>query len=707
MQKPSLHFLQLLSICLGFVLPLTAAEKPNVVVILSDDYGYGSANCLGASPDLIQTPNIDRLAKEGRRFTDANTTSSVCSPTRYSVVTGRYCWRTSLKHEVLSTFAPLHIEKDRLNMASLLKKHGYATAAVGKWHLGYGTADDSPKWRTDYTAELTPGPLDIGFDYHFSVPSNHGDLTGVFVENRFVYGLRSGKIPPGMKIAGPVPDSDDYQATYTAEDMENGNGKAILDLDAPRRKNQRVMKVLTDKAIDWMQKQPKDQPFFLYFTPVAVHNPVTPDKDIAGKSKAGLYGDWIHELDRSVGRVLDALDQMGVAKSTLVIFSSDNGGVFKPDVERLLQTTAYKTGLRVNGDLRGGKHDVWEGGFKVPFFVRWPGHAAPGSVSRETISLADILATTAAIVGEQLPPPAKAAEDSRSFLPAILGEATKPIRDDIIVHSADGVFAIRKGPWKWIEGVPVDEVKPAAKKAHKDQHRPQLYNTKLDPAETKDVSAEHPEVVAELRALLNRYRDGGYSRALPPPDVKPVVAKVATLTPLPEGMVVMKAPLAEVPGKPWISSKGEWQPKDGGLFGAQKGKAEQAATLRAPLSLGDGTIDFEVNFQGANRTSLRIEWGDKKGSFRIVIARSAVEVAKNPSQGEGADAVEPLARKALKLEAGVWYPVRITFHGDEATVQVNDMTATAKHAVLAEKKTGANFLVFGETAGFRNVAVAK
>ena len=144
----------------------------------------------------MKTPNIDRLAAEGRRFTDANTTSSVCSPTRYSVLTGRYCWRTSLKHEVLGTFAPLHIETTRLNMASLLKKHGYATAAVGKWHLGYGTADDSPKWRTDYTAELSPGPLDIGFDYHFAVPSNHGDLTGVFVENRFVYGLRSGRFPP-------------------------------------------------------------------------------------------------------------------------------------------------------------------------------------------------------------------------------------------------------------------------------------------------------------------------------------------------------------------------------------------------------------------------------------------------------------------------------------------------------------------------------
>ncbi|MFA6544906.1 MAG: arylsulfatase [Limisphaerales bacterium] len=684
-----------------------AEPRPNIIVILSDDYGYGSAGCYGANPALVKTPNIDRLAREGRRFTDGNTTSSVCSPTRYSVMTGRYCWRTSLKHEVLSTFAPLHIETNRLNMASLLRKHGYATAAVGKWHLGYGTADDSPKWRPDFTAELAPGPLDIGFEYHFGVPSNHGDLTGVFVENRFVYGLRNGKIPANMKIAGPVPDSDDFKASYDAGDTEGGRGAGrILDLDAPRRKNERVMKVLTDKATAWIALQPKDRPFFLYFTPVAVHNPVTPDKDLAGKSAAGLYGDWIHELDRSVGRVLDTLDTLGVAKNTLVIFTSDNGGVFKPENDKLLQTAAFKAGLRVNGGLRGGKHDVWEGGFKVPLIVRWPGRAAPGSVCGEMVSLADILATTAAIVGEPLPAASKAAEDSRSFLPAILGGPSKPVRDDMIVHSASGVFAIRKGPWKWIEGVPVDEIKPAARKAGASQFRPQLYNTHDDPAETKDVSAQHPEVVKELGALLNRYRDGGYSREFPPADVKPAVTKVASLVPL-AGNVVLSESLAALPARPWTASRGEWQPKDGGLWGMQKGKADQGAGLHAPLAITDGTVDFEVNFKGANRISLRVDWGDRKGSFRFVISRSALEIAKNPSQGESKDAVEPLAKKPLKLESNQWYPVRITFKGSEAAAQVNDTVAKARHAVLGEKKTGMNFLVFGETAGFRNVKVAQ
>lgn len=700
-------FIALTTLLLAPIGALRAAERPNIVVILSDDYGYGSAGCYGADPALVRTPGIDRLAREGRRFTDANTTSSVCSPTRYSVLTGRYCWRTSLKHEVLGTFSPLHIETTRLNMASLLKRHGYATAAVGKWHLGYGTADDSPKWRTDYTAELSPGPLDIGFDYHFAVPANHGDLTGIFVENRFVYGLRDGKIPAGMKIAGPAPDSDDFQATYTAEDMENARGAAsILDLDAPRRKNQRVMKVLTDKAAAWLEAQAKDRPFFLYFTPVAVHNPVTPDKDIAGQSKAGPYGDWIHELDRSVGRILDTLDKIGAAQDTLVVFSSDNGGVFKPEREELLQTAAFKAGLRVNGDLRGGKHDVWEGGFKVPFLVRWPGKAAAGSVCPQMISLADILATTAALVGEPLPKVSEAAEDSRSFLPAILGDPEKPVRDDMIVHSAPGVFAIRKGPWKWIEGVPVDEIKPGARKAQADQFCPQLYNTQDDPAETKDVSAEHPEVVAELRALLNRYRDGGYSRELPPADVKPAVALAVALPPL-GGTLALSEPLAAVPAKPWVASGGEWQAKDGGLWGMPKAAGDQPAGLRAPLALTDGAIDCEVNFRGASRTSLRIDWGDREGSFRLVISRTSIELAKNPSKGEGKDAVEPLARKALKLDPNRWYPVRITFKGDEATAQVNDVIAKATHAVLGKPKTGVNFLVFGQTAGFRNVKVAK
>ena len=686
-------------------LSLHAAERPNIVVILADDYGYGSAGCYGADPKLVRTQAIDRLATEGRRFTDGNTTSSVCSPTRYSLLTGRYCWRTSLTHEVLGTFSPLHIETTRLTLASLLKSQGYRTAAVGKWHLGYGKENEDPKWHTEYKAELSPGPLDIGFDYHFGVPSNHGDLTGVFVENRFVFGLRSGQIPAGMKLAGPAADSDDFKATYGAEDTENGkNSGRILELDAPRRKNERVMKVLTDKATAWLEAQPKDRPFFLYFTPVAVHNPVTPDKDLAGKSIAGPYGDWIHELDHSVGRILATLDKMGVTKDTLVLFTSDNGGVFKPEIERLLQTTAYKAGLKVNGPIRGGKHDVWEGGFKVPFIVRWPGKTPAGSIAPQMVSVVDILATTAEIVGQPLPAKEAGAEDSRSFLPVLLGTEGAQGRQDVIVHSADGNFAIRKGRWKWIEGVPVDEIKDGVRKAHKDQFRPQLYDTIADPAESKDVSAAHPEVVAELKDLLRRYRDGGYSRELPPADVKSYRTRVATLPARP-GTAMLAESLAKLPGKPWLVSAGEWSARDGGTFAKPKGGSEKPASLRTPLAFGDGVFDCELNLQGANRVSFRFGAGD--AGFRLVVSRTSAILTKNPSKGEPATATEDIAKKTLKLAAAEWYPVRLTFKGDEVTIQINDQTFRGKHASLGKDKTSVDFLVFGDGAGFRNVSVAR
>lgn len=682
----------LLSLLL-LALTAAAAERPNIVVILADDYGYGSAGCYGADPKLVRTPAIDRLAAEGRRFTDGNTTSSVCSPTRYSLLTGRYCWRTTLTHEVLGTFSPLHIEPTRITLASLLKAKGYRTAAVGKWHLGYGRENEDPKWRTDYRAELSPGPLDVGFDYHFGVPSNHGDLTGVYVEDRFVYGLRSGSIPTGMRLAGPAADSDDFQPTYGPADMENGKAK-ILELDAPRRKNERVMKVLTDKATAWLEAQPKDQPFFLYFTPVAVHNPVTPDKDLAGRSAAGTFGDWIHELDRSVDRLLATLDKIGAKENTLVIFTSDNGGVCKPENPRLLQTAAIKAGLKVNAGLKGGKHDVWEGGFKVPFVARWPGKIPAGSTAPQMVSVVDILATTAEIVGTPLPAKETGAEDSRSFLPVLLGTADAKGRADMIVHSADGTFAVRKGRWKWIEGVPVDEIAEGARKARKDQFRSQLYDLEADPAETQDVSAEHPEVIAELMDLLRRYRDGGYSRELPPADVKPSHARIAVLPSL-IGKATSLAPL---------SSTGEWTARDGGLFAQPKGGPDKSASLRAPLAFGDGILDCELNLQGANRVSLRFGAGD--AGFRLVISRTSAILTKNPSKGEPATATEDIAKKNLKLAAGEWYPVRLTFKGEEVTVQVNDQVFKGKHPSLGKDKTSLDLLVFGATAGFRQVRVA-
>jgi arylsulfatase A-like enzyme len=462
-----------------------STQRPNIVYILSDDLGVGAVNCYHAPTNLVRTPNIDRLAREGRRFTDANTPASVCSPTRYGAMTGRYCWRTPLKHEVLGVGDPLWIEPTRLTVASLLKRHGYRTAAIGKWHLGYGSTKP-----VNFTAALRPGPQDIGFDYHFAVPSNHGDVTGVFVDNEWVFGLRSANLVPFGKC---------YYG-----------GRPFMGIDAPQREDEKVMDVLTDKAVAWLEKQDARNPFFLYFTPVAVHEPSTPSQKTKGTSRAGTYGDWIHELDASVGRILDALDRLKLADNTLVIFTSDNGGVLINTGGDRPEAAAYDAGLRVSGPWRGRKHSIYEGGFRVPFLARWPGRVPAGTVCGETISLVDTLATVAAIAGDKLPPAAEGAEDSRNVLPALLGQKSdRPLRPDMIVHSADGVFAVRRGPWKWIEGVSSKPKPPPVRSA---EFKPQLYNLADDPAEQRDLLADRADIARELAVYLDTARQRGFTR---------------------------------------------------------------------------------------------------------------------------------------------------------------------------------------------------
>jgi arylsulfatase A len=269
-----------------------------------------------------------------------------------------------------------------------------------------------------------------------------------------------------------------------------------------------VMSHLTDKAISWIYQQKADKPFFLYFASVAVHSPVTPSDAVKGSSKAGIYGDWIHELDRAVGRLLDELDKRHLNKNTLIVFTSDNGGEnrnFARDERK-----AIELGLKMNGDWRNGKHSIFEGGLRVPFLVRWPGKVPVGTVCDEPICLVDTLATLAAVTGAKLPPPAQGAEDSYNVLPALLGEKFgSPIRPALIGHSGWGVFSVRQGPWKWIEGKYAPLKKP---NSEGNEFHPQLYNLAEDPQETRDVLAEHPEIAAKLSTLLETYRHQGYSR---------------------------------------------------------------------------------------------------------------------------------------------------------------------------------------------------
>ncbi len=666
----------LLFALLGLACLAAAADRPNIVVILSDDYGWGSVGCYGANPELVKTPNLDRLAREGRRFTDANTTSSVCSPTRYALMTGRYCWRTSLISEVLSTVAPLHIETTRLTMASMLKSQGYQCAAVGKWHLGYGTAE-----RCDYTKELKPGPLEIGFDDHFGVPSNHGDMAGVYVENHWVAGLNR------QSPSQPSPP-------YVTMGQQKGKPAKTLDLNAPKRVDEDVMATLTDRIVNWIGQQSAQKPFFVYFTPVAVHNPITPSKATAGKSKGGPFCDFIADLDLSVGRVLEVLDQKGFAKDTLVIFTSDNGGVNKPENANLVQTDAQKAGLKPVGPFRGGKHDVWEGGFRVPYLVRWPGHVPAGTVCDETISLVDTLASVAKITGYSLPKVSEGAEDSHDVSKAWLGQKYEgSLRPDLIVHSADGVFAIRKGPYKWIEGLPADDVKPAAKRAHAAQHQRMLYKLDEDIAEQREISAAKPEVARELEALLNRYRDGGYSRELPPAGPRPKPA----FEPLPALPNAQPVDLTQYKGAGWVARDAAWFVKAG----------EKGAPFTGPLNLTDGVLEFQLRLGNADRHSLRIHTADNAHSFRVVISRAFLDIAKNPSKGEASDQTLPLAKTRLRFKTSEWLTVRLSFQNEELTVECAGSKTKARHPAFAAVKAQANFIAFEGEVGLRGVRLAK
>ncbi|MEW4486495.1 sulfatase-like hydrolase/transferase [Thalassoglobus sp. JC818] len=463
-----------------------AADLPNIVIILADDLGHGSLNSYGADESLIRTPNIDRLAKQGRRFTDANTPSSVCSPTRYGLLTGRYDWRTNQKHGVVNTTDPLHIETSRSTIASLLKSFGYRTAAIGKWHLGYGIT------KADFTKQLSPGPLDLGFDYHFAVPQNHGDASGVYVRNRQVVGLRSDQ---------------------TIDAGESPYGRDFMGIDAPQRVDENVMDELTTDAVNWLGEQNPETPFFLYFAPVAIHFPYTPSEETQGSSGTGLYGDWIHELDMSIGRILDTIEQMNATEETLVIFTSDNGGVLVTEGDRP-EAEAYRAGLNCNGDWRGRKHSIYEGGFRVPFLVRWPGHVQAGSICNETVSLVDMYATFSAIIGQPIPANEAVAEDSFNVLPAILGTPhTEPLRPSMIVHSPNGNFAIRSGQWKYVEGQPSPTLKRVPRK---DELHAQLYNLQDDPSEKNNVIDEHPKIAKQLAEHLNQQRTDGRSSRLTP-----------------------------------------------------------------------------------------------------------------------------------------------------------------------------------------------
>lgn len=461
-----------------------SAEKrsvPNIVFILADDLGYGDLRCYNPK-SKIPTPNLDRLASQGMRFTDMHTPSAVCTPTRYGLLTGRYCWRTRLKRGVLIGDSPMLVEPDRMTLASFLKKRGYATLGVGKWHLGLGDAK-----KTDFSQPLKPGPNSVGFDYYFGLAASLDMPPYVFFENDRVTVAPTEKIGdskrrrlggPGFWRAGPI---------------------------APGFKHVDVLPKLTDKAVEVIGKQTKDKPFFLYFPLTAPHMPWMPTEEFRGKSGAGYYGDFVVEVDAMVGRVVKALDEARLTDNTLVIVTSDNGAEWYPD-------EIEKWQHRANDGLRGGKADIWDGGHRVPFLARWPGHVPENKTSKELLCLTDLLATTAAIVGDKLPD--NAGEDSFDFSPVLLGKSVdRPIREAVVHHSGDGTFGIRQGPWKLAMALGSHGFStPVAEKAKADGPQGQLYNLEDDPQEEKNLWLEKPEVVKRLTTLLEKYQREGRSR---------------------------------------------------------------------------------------------------------------------------------------------------------------------------------------------------
>ncbi|MBS3821211.1 MAG: sulfatase-like hydrolase/transferase [Planctomycetes bacterium] len=467
-------------------------RTPNVVYIMADDMGYGDVGCFN-SDSKIPTPNMDRIASEGVRFTDAHSSSAVCTPSRYSVLTGRYCWRTRLKGGVQGGYGLPLIDPGRMTVAGLLKQRGYATAAVGKWHVGFewqpaetGPGIDFNMWDdgggVDFNKPIIGGPCDVGFDYFFGIAGSLDMAPYCFIENRQTVGIPSEpkKTYYAQQRQGPqTPDWDDTQV-----DVE-----------------------LRNKAVAWLEathEESADQPFFLYLTPSNPHRPCVPPEFARGKSRAGLRGDCVWTVDWLVGEIDACLERLGVKDNTLIMVTSDNGA--RPaDVDGDLH------GHKSCGDLRGYKADIWEGGHRVPLVARWPHVAEGGRTVDATVCLMDLMATAAEITEQHLPD--NAAEDSYSLLGLLSGESDGPSRPSLIHHSVCGMFALRDGDWKICCGLGSGGFsEPRSGQPVPGGPAGQLYNLDEDLGETTNQYAEHPERVESMLATVQTAKNTGRTR---------------------------------------------------------------------------------------------------------------------------------------------------------------------------------------------------
>lgn len=498
MKKPGVCLLGSAALLSGCASQAPSEKKPNIVFILADDMGYGDVSALNED-SKIRTENIDCLARQGAVFTDAHSSSSVSTPTRYGILTGRYNWRSTLKSGVLYGYSKPIIVPGRRTMASVLKEQGYHTACIGKWHLGWDW-DNIEKGidSIDYSKPIKNGPVTLGFDYFYGISASLDMAPYVYVEND-----RPTAVPDhvtentGMKFWRKGPTAPDFDHEQTLPNLV----------------------AHATKYID--EKSKAGQPFFLYLPFPAPHTPILPIKEFQGKSGLNPYGDFVLMVDYMVGEVMKAVDKAGIAENTIFIFTTDNGCSPQARFGELAEKGHYPGYI-----YRGHKADLYDGGHRIPCIVRWPAKIEPHTVS-QTVCLTDFMATFASVAGYKLKD--NEGEDSYDMLPLLLHtEEPAPIREATVHHSIEGDFTIRKGEWKllmspgsggWSYPCPrtdtaVIKTLPAI----------QLYNMANDPGEKENVYDKHPEIVRQLRGLLVKYiREGRSTPGLPQPNEGPEI----------------------------------------------------------------------------------------------------------------------------------------------------------------------------------------
>ena len=474
---------------------LASDPAPNIVILLADDLGYGDTSCYGAQ--RVHTPNIDRLAGRGVRFTDAHTTAATCTPSRYSLLTGEYSFRMP-GAKVLPGDAPALIQPGRVTIASMLKERGYRTAVIGKWHVGLGDGN------LDWNSEIRPGPLEIGFDESFIIPATGDRVPCVYVENHRVANLDP-KDPIKVDYHGPLDDQPTGKTHPEMLKMKPSHGHDMTIVNGISRigymsggkkalwNDETMADTLTNRAVSFIDRNAK-RPFFLYFATHDIHVPRSPNRRFRDATTMGPRGNVIAELDWCVGKVVTALEQRGLLENTLIVFSSDNGAVVDDGYQD--EAVAKLGSHRPNGPLRGGKYSNFEGGTRIPCIVQWPARVKPG-VSDALISQLDLLRSFAELTGAGLPP--GAAPDSENMLPALLGESSKGRQ--LLVEQAT-VLSLRDETWKFIQPSPGPKIAAGTGIEMGTDSEPQLYDLSGDIGETDNLAAQHPAKVAEMAAKL-------------------------------------------------------------------------------------------------------------------------------------------------------------------------------------------------------------